>query len=495
MTKGAWRERTEESRGKPGRVGCRLGRGRCLYTVYRRTFGSVAFLGYRGVQAAVGTLVFGFLLVTGALAQDDPVRLDLREAVLLALKESGDLRVPAARAVVKEAEAEQEVAQSRLLPRISAGVGLQRQTRSLEAFGLTNLGPFQPPRLVGPFTVFDRRFQLSQSLFDAGAWRQYRAAGSRRDAARENERYVRDVVAAEAAVLYLEAIKARASLEAAQADLALAMELLQLAEDQKASGTGTAIDVTRARVRLSAARQAELAAKTAVRDADARLKRRLGLDPSAVLELTETAEGAVSDPPGDEALAAAALERRPDVAAQRAQVEAARMAYEAARRARWPALVAAADYGSIGSRFAEGLPTWSAGVTLRLPLFEGGELEARQAEAKAHWRREELQLQELEREVRLQVELARSALELAKGRYGLAVEALRQAEEELQQARRRYRAGVTTNLEITDAQATVAAARSDVVEARHKVQAAFIRLSLSTGTVLEDLGIQGARNP
>ncbi|GAB4237131.1 MAG: TolC family outer membrane protein [Acidobacteriota bacterium] len=447
----------------------------------------------RGVLAVA--VLTGLLAVAGARAQEGPIRLSLREAVLRALEESGDLRVPAARSAVVEVKAQQDAARSRLLPRVSAAVGLQRQTRSLEAFGLRDFGLFQPPRLVGPFTVFDSRLQLTQPLFDAAAWRQYQAADRRTEAARESERSVRDTVAAEAAVLYLDALQARASLEAAQADVALAEELLRLAEDQKAAGTGTAIDVTRARVRLSAARQAELAARTAVRDADARLKQRLGLPAGTMLELTEVvdAQAPPRHPAGE--LAAAALERRADVAAQRARVAAARRAYEAARSARWPSVVAAADYGSVGSRFAEGIPTWSAAVTLRLPFFEGGELEARKAEAKERWRQEELRLQQLEREVRLQVELASSALELAQGRHALALETLRQAEEELEQARRRYRAGVTTNLEVTDAQAAVAAARSDVVESLHDVRAARIRLSLAAGTVLEDLGIRGATNP
>ena len=64
-----------------------------------------------------------------------------------------------------------------------------------------------------------------------------------------------DQVAAQVAKAYLAALRTQARLEASQANVELAESLLKLAQNQKEAGTGTGIEVTRARVQLANERQ------------------------------------------------------------------------------------------------------------------------------------------------------------------------------------------------------------------------------------------------
>ena len=94
---------------------------------------------------------------------------------------------------------------------------------NLAAQGLTFGGI---PSLIGPYNSFDARFQLTQTLFDLSTIRRYRAAGAGRDLAASQEALAREQVAAAAALSYIEAVRARKAVAAAQADADLADSLL-----------------------------------------------------------------------------------------------------------------------------------------------------------------------------------------------------------------------------------------------------------------------------
>ena len=72
---------------------------------------------------------------------------------------------------------------------------------------------------------------------------------------------------------------------------------------------------------------------------------------------------------------------------------------------------------------------------------------------------------------------------------------LTSAREALRVASVRYRAGVGTNLEVTDAQLAVARAGQNLANSRYDYQTAVVRLEHATGTRMAELSSAGRVNP
>jgi outer membrane protein TolC len=146
-----------------------------------------------------------------------------------------------------------------------------------------------------------------------------------------------------------------------------------------------------------------------------------------------------------------------------------------------------ADYGTIGSSINHALPTRTYGLSLRVPVFDGGRRDARRAESASQLRQERVRTGDLADQVELEVRLALDSLGSADDQVKVAEEGLKLAENELAQAQRRYEAGVASGLEVTDAQTRVARARDNRIAALFNYNQARIDLGEATGTVRQML--------
>jgi outer membrane protein TolC len=280
---------------------------------------------------------------------------------------------------------------------------------------------------------------------------------------------------------YLAGLRARAALESVKANLAVAESLLKLVRSQKAAGTGTGIEVTRAEVQLANERQRLLVTQNEVARADLGLLKLVGLKLDTRIELADQLGYVPSEPITAEAARELARRARPELKAQREREESARLNYSATRLERLPSLVAFGDYGTIGTGADRLLPTRSYGVSLRVPLFDGGRRDARRGEAASVLRQEQIRSRDLDAQVELEIRLALETLENGGGQVKTAAEGLQLAENELAQARRRYEAGVATSLETTDAQARLERARENQVSALVSYNTAQIDLNTAVG--------------
>lgn len=425
-----------------------------------------------------------FVAVGLAWTQTAAMRLGLKEAVDLALAPEGNTRARLAAEMVRQAEARSAQARAALLPNADASLVDQSQTRNLAAFGIRIQLPipgFQFPELVGPFSTLDLRASATQSVFDIGAIRRYQASRAATAASRAENEAARNQVTDAVARAYLAALRGRAAMDAGKANVEVAESLLKLVRSQKAAGTGTGIEVTRAEVQLANERQRLLVTRNEVARADLQLLKLVGLALETKLELTDKLGYVPSDPVTVEAARELARRSRPELKAQQEREESARLGFSAAKMERLPTLAAFGDYGSIGTGAGRLLPTRSYGIALRVPLFDGGRRDGRRAEAASALRQERIRTRALEAQVELEVRLALDALESSDGQVKTAAEGLRLSENELAQARRRYQAGVTTSLEVTDAQARLERARENQVAALAGYNAAQIDLNTALG--------------
>jgi outer membrane protein TolC len=425
------------------------------------------------------------LLPAAALAQE-PLRLTIGEAVGIALSPKGSQRVQIAAEGVRQAEARSAQARSALLPNIDGAVGYQSLTRNLEAFGIRIESPipgFGVPAFVGPFNVFDARLTASQTILDLSAIRRLQASRQALQAARAETGSVDDLIAYQVARSYLIALRAGADVETAKANVELAQALVGLAESQKRAGTGTGIEVTRADVQLANERQRLLVAENQQRSARFQLLRAIGAPQDTLLELTSPLRHEPLEAVAVEQALDLAARERSDLKAQREREAAARLTADATGAERLPSLVALGDYGAIGTGVSSSRATRAVGVSLRVPVFDGGRRNARRAESESLYRAEQARTRDLEQQAALDVRLALDALRSAEEQVKVAEEGLKLAGDELSQAQRRYRAGVTTSVEVTDAQTRLARARDNRTAALYLFNQARIDYGQATGTI------------
>jgi outer membrane protein TolC len=418
----------------------------------------------------------------------DPLRLSMKRAVELATSPEGNANIQIAGEAVKQAQARSVQARAALLPGVDAVVSEASQTRNLAALGIGQsfifpIPGFHFPTFVGPYNLFDARVSGTQSVFDFSAIRRYQASKSGVKAARANETGTADQIAAQVAKAYVAALRAQADLDTAQANVDLSKALLKQAEDLKAAGTGTGIEVTRVRVQLSNDGQRLLVATDSRRRAYLQLLRAVGLRLDTRVELTDKLQYFPTDPPTLEQAKAEALKSRADLAAQQEREDNARLSGSAVKMERLPSVAAFGDYGSNGTGISSNVPTRTYGIWLRVPIFDGGRRDARRSEADSQYRQERVRTSDLKEQVELDVRLALDTLSSAEQQVNVSEEGFTLAENELAQARRRYEAGVASGLEVTDAQTRLARARDNHVEALFNYNQARIDLGQAMGVV------------
>jgi outer membrane protein TolC len=421
-----------------------------------------------------------------AAEEPAPLRLSLAEAVEIAVSPKGSARVELAAEAAKQAEDRSRQARGALLPNLDASFATQSQTRNLEAFGLRLESPlpgFRIPTFVGPYTTIDGRVSAQQSIFDFSSIRRYQASRVAAAAAHSEIASASEQVAGQTARAYLAALKATADVEAIRANITLAEAVVKLAESQKRAGTGTGIEITRARVQLSSERQRLFVAQNDVRRAQLQVLRAMNVRLDTPLELTGKLAYVPVDSLTLEQAKARALTERPDMKAQQQRESNARLSASSVKFERLPSVAGFGDYGASGTALDHSVPTRTYGISVRVPLFDGGRRDARRAESASQLRAEQTRSRDLRQQVELDVRLALDALASAEEQVKVAREGLELSESELAQARRRYEAGVAVTLEITDAQTRLERARDNQTAALFNHNLARIDLAQAMGAI------------
>jgi outer membrane protein len=427
--------------------------------------------------------------IAAAQAPPTPKTLDLtlKRAAEIATAPDGNLRVSLALQAIEEADAKAREARSAFLPTIDGQVSERSNTTNLQTFGFTfpTVPGFAFSTFVGPYGVFDARASAQQSVLDLSVVRRYRAAQASASAARLDSTSARNQVSDQIARAYLGCQRADAALDSVRSDVELSEALLKLANSQKNAGTGTGIEVTRAQVQLSNDHGRLTVAENDLSRTSLQLMRAMGIDMDVTLHCVDK----LALTPVDEGPIPAAIEKarkdRAELKTQRQKVEAARLSYSAVKAERLPTVGAFGDYGPTGPSINNSRATRTVGVSLKISLFDGGRRMSRAAESMSQYDQEQLRARDLERQVELEVRLAFDALNSARTLVNTANESLTLAESELAQARRRYEAGVTNSIEVTDAQTRVVRARDNRVASLYNYNLARLDLATSTGAITE----------
>ena len=278
------------------------------------------------------------------------------------------------------------------------------------------------PRVVGPFNSVDVRAKLTQSVFDFSSIRRYQASRAAVRAAAGDRTNTNESISAAVSKAYLAALRADADVEAYQANVAMAEAVLKQSENQKAAGTGTGIEVTRAKVQLSNEKQKLLAVQNERSKSYLQLLRAMGLSLDTELELIDKLSYMPTDPVTVEQARAEALKNRPDIQAQAEHEAAARLNANSVKLERMPSLYAYADYGTTetNGNIVSLLPTRDYGIALRVPIFDGGRRDARRAEFASQFRQERTKTADLHEQLELDIRTSLDSLHNAEDRLKAA---------------------------------------------------------------------------
>ena len=431
-------------------------------------------------------------LHAGPAAAQQPVTLTLGGAARFAAERSAGPE--AARYRVDMAEARLRQQHADLLPTVAGVLSQGERTLNSAGFGLALRDPttggdlFDPAgQVLGPVRTWDLRATARQSVVDFSSFARVRAARAAVAVADADATNESQQAAASAAMLYVRALSADAQLFARQADSTLAEELLGIARNQRDAGMGIALDVTRAQAQLAATRAQLIAARTERERARLQLHRALGLPFDAPLTLADSLlEMPTALPaPLEAETNERALRTRADLRMIGVQMDGVARQIAAIKAERLPALSIFADWGSTGNSTARLLNTYSWGVQVSIPVFDGLRREGRITEQRAAMRELDVRRRDLAQEVLLEVRVAVLDLASAAEQIRAVDERLVLAEQELELARRRFTQGVAGNADVITALLGLNAARTQSVDARATFQSARVALALAQGVVTE----------
>lgn len=407
------------------------------------------------------------------LADKPAMPLSLDEVSLLTLRNNP--RVKAAAAATTSAQGRVDQVRSSLNPALalsatatnfsSIGQGSSSSTTS----GGGTLSSSQTTSAAGRWLVSD--FGKSNAAVSVAA--------KTLESVKMSEVRALQVLVYQSRTAYLNLVRAKALTQVQMQALENRQGQLDLAKARFNAGPGAPSDILRAQTAVASATQDLVAARAAELQAQVALALALGLDPTTTFEPTEPGEAGPS--PSLDSSFRDALELRPDLAQSKRLVEAAGFAVTLARLDNAPSLSATAGYSSRGTANAFDTQGLSLGLQVTWPIGDGGLSRAKAKSAKADLDAAQASLDQAVQTVKADVASAFAALQYARETARVAASQLENAQESLRIAEGRFRVGLGTFLEVTDAETSLVAAQQAAVTAKTNLVAAWYTLRLATG--------------
>ncbi len=447
-----------------------------------------------------GTRAFAALLAAACVlaplqsrgADPHAERVSIAQALAIAMRQSR---------VIKEAEFSREeaadgadAARGAMLPKIDALENFSYTDNPTQVFSnLLNeqefsAGNFAIDKLNYPGAIsnFDTVFRFSQPIFSGGRlFAQFERADFGAIAATWRTVRIRQKVAFAVVRAYYGAVLAEQRIGVVERALASARAHLVQAENLFAHGMAVKADVLRTRVQVGTLEQEQISARNDMMVSRAVLAHVLGdedreLAPEVSPPELSAAGGAPM--PAMDAMVSAAQSRRPEVRITQTVVEAARRGVTIALADYLPEVDLAAQYQNDSQHLTRAGNSYAVFVSGRLNIFNGMSTHAKVDAARAALARAKTRRQETLHEIALEVQTAWRALETARKSVAVAGRDNEYAAAALKILDDRYGAGLATNVEVLEAQASRKDADMRLVVARVSVMVSRAALDLAAAT-------------
>lgn len=446
----------------------------------------------------VTTILLGIAVATPLSAQQDPpdrapsiagtnesgtpLPLTVDDAVARAMEANERARI--ARAGVDRTEGQVREAFARALPTVD---GSYRMTRNLQRPVLFFNQEGETQQIsIGDANEHAFAVSVEQPIFDMTLGAAVRAARHGRAASEASYHQALSEVGLEARRAYYDALLARARVRVRENALELAEQRLEQVRLFHDVGTAAEFDLLTAQVAVENERPPLIRARNALRLAVNDVKRVTGVALDRDVELVDSLAYRPVAVELDAATALALVERA-DLAAQKATVELNEELVRVESSESYPTLSLQLDLSRRASS-AEFVPddrdfsqSASAALAVSIPIFDGRRVQGRTLQARADHVASLERLRALERDVQLEVLDAWQSVEAA----AEAVEATRATVERARRAYEiaslRFGNGLSTQLELDEAQQSVFEAESNAAQALYDHMLAVARLRAAMG--------------
>jgi len=380
-----------------------------------------------------------------------------------------------------------------LLPVLTAKLQTGAQQINLAALGfkprtLAALGPTLGVKNltfagIVKVNTTSAQLKLDQPLLNLPAYEFYRAAQKAVLVAELTTKLGRDNVALQVGTAYLQAIADAAQISNAKALETADEAVLRQATLSHDAGVGTHLDVLRAQVQLQTQQQVLIRAEDTLAKDKIALNRLIGLPADQEITLTDTVPFSELATLSEPAALQLAFTWRKDYLALQAQLEVNQHSAKAVRYQRLPTLSFGGYYGVIGVTNGLYHGDFTAQGKLQFPIFEEASLRGEREVADAQVSRIQAQIANLRvtidqqiRDSLLDVQSSAELVKVARSNVDLSTQ-------ELQDATERFTAGVTDNLPVVEAQATLAAAQTRQVQSEFQYNQSKLALARNIGVV------------
>jgi outer membrane protein TolC len=418
----------------------------------------------------------------------DPMLLSLSAAIRLGLERN--LGAVLSANAETTARGDRLIASSRLLPHLELNVNETSQQIDLAAYGFTGFPGVGS--IIGPFGLFDARGKVTQQVFNLRSLYGKRAGDQQLKAATLSVQDARDTVVMVVAALYWQAVAGASRIDATQAQVSTAEAVYQQAVDQRAAGLVPKIDVLRAQVELQTERQRLISDQSEFEKQKLSLAEAIGLPSGQVIQLTDLLNFAEMMTLGADEAIDSAYQTRMDYQSQAAKVKAAELSRKSIRAVRVPSLSFDGDYGTIGNTPDSSHGTYSARISLTIPVYAGGAERGADIQAEAEYQRQKAILDELRGRIGFEIRAALLDLKSSADRVDVNKSSVDLAQQQEVQARDRFAAGVTDNLEVVQAQQVLATANENYIASLYAYNLAKVSLARAMGGTEKNLAAWGA---
>ncbi|MEE3233751.1 MAG: TolC family protein [Candidatus Latescibacterota bacterium] len=267
-----------------------------------------------------------------------------------------------------------------------------------------------------------------------------------------------------------------------------ARESLDLIKTRRAVGRGSTFEELRARGHVSSMAADSIAAVNNIVLTQLNLKSIIGLDLETAINVKgDLSRQSLWENIGIDSLIFVALKMRPDLKAMKHQLRAQEQKIRLEKSARWPVVdfvmsgQAQMQSDRLVDENAKWRKSWSTGLTLRIPVFDGFLTRSRIGQARAQSEAVRLQLSNLHRKIKLEIKMNVRRIDEAVARVNAEKQVLIEAEKAIQMSRSRYSTGAGTQLEILDAQLLLVRTQTNLALARRDRAIGFLELDRSLG--------------
>lgn len=446
---------------------------------YAQTYsGSVSATSGQSLPNAGGANPFSGSVPTKLVAGRMP--LSLQNAIDLGLQHNLGLLLLRGDTLAARGQRWQEL--SALLPQVTAGPYVAESKVNIDEVGFAAVAAlFHISPAVGPFSYFDARAAVSQTLFDWKSINAARAASQNVKSADYTLLDAHDLVVLTVGYVYFLAVADEARIATDEAQVQTAQALFDQAADQVNAGTAADIDALRTKVELQTRQQQLIQAKNDFAIQKITVTRVIGLAPSQDLDLTDKSPYEPLDNMTVDDALNRAYASRSDYRAAASAVRAAELSRKAAIAGYFPSLSFGADYGTGGVHPSDSTRVYDVRGTLSIPIFTGNSVhgEIQQADARLEQSRE--RLENLRVQIEADVRTVLFSLQSSSEQVKVAQSNIELADQTLARSRDRFTAGVTDTVEVVQSQEAVASAHDQYISSLYNYNFAKISLIRALG--------------